>query len=134
MKIGLTDHQTRALISLMAAHKDVVAVYLFGSRADGTYSTNSDYDFGILFSKDLAEEKRIELFLLLAGKLTTVVGSNAVDVVCMNDSKSSALLYAIVTDGVIVFSQPNQDLTGYEIARRHEYFDFIALEMRMEAL
>ena len=51
-KIGTTLDELREIVAPIASHYNVRRVYLFGSRARGDYTSDSDYDFFLVLDYD----------------------------------------------------------------------------------
>ena len=106
------------------AHPEIIAAYLFGSRADGTATTGSDYDFGVLCRKGTSAEREGQLLLELTGKLLSELKQNKVDVVLLRTCKNTELQYAVVQDGLTLFENDvDGSVTEFEIHTRHQYED-----------
>ncbi|MFV1987888.1 MAG: TetR family transcriptional regulator [Gemmatimonadota bacterium] len=91
----------------------IVSAYLFGSHAEGRTHRESDVDVGVLL--DLAiyptKDARSELRITLASDVSATAGTNAVDLVVLNDAPPE-LGRRIVLDGHRVFcSDPEADHT-----------------------
>ena len=93
-----TEKEIRRVVE-QDGHPAVVAVYLFGSVAEGRQHGESDVDVGVLLDRRLlpAERERFEQRLALSSALSRVRG-RAGDVVILNDAPPT-LSRAIVTRG-----------------------------------
>ncbi|HVS03244.1 MAG TPA: nucleotidyltransferase domain-containing protein [Thermoanaerobaculia bacterium] len=85
------------------AGPEVVAVYLFGSHAEGRAHRESDVDLGVLLDRDRlpSEKERFETRLRLAGQLEGRLGTGRVDVVILDDAPPT-LGREIVTRGELL--------------------------------
>lgn len=113
------------LSQIKALCKGIPAIklaYFFGSRATQKDGPMSDYDFAFyLDEKDSA--KRFEMRLLLIGKISSLLRTDAVDVVILNDTESPELKYNIIRDGKLFYEQePFRVLIEPKIV--DEYLDF----------
>jgi len=61
----------------------ISAVYLFGSRADGTAFADSDYDFGILLRETPAPEKASSIMMEIQDEVAKILNCK-IDVVVLN--------------------------------------------------
>lgn len=110
---------------LFTAEPLVGLVYLFGSRAQGTAGERSDYDLAIFFTEaDVV--KRHEKLFRLASDISKTVGSDRIDVHCLNDLKAPELKYHIIHDGELIFEREPHRLV-IEPRILNEYFDFTYL-------
>ena len=106
-------------------NQDVLALYLFGSVAEGTANAASDLDFGVLLKRNQESSYYAEARLDLTAQLLTLFKRDDIDLVILNTSTSRALRFSIVTDGLVLFER-YPDLCQYELNLRREYFDHIA--------
>ena len=123
---------------LFAEYPLIKAVYLFGSLADGTDDARSDLDFGVLCEPgaDCVEYGRV--LCELGGRLVSVLRTDRVDVVVLNLPDNIPLRFAVVQDGVRIFTKPCQDeadleayLEEFERRVRQEFFDYKTLRQRL---
>ncbi len=69
----------------MSTQEDVVAAYLFGSRAEGRARPQSDVDIAVLLADTLDSETRLFRRLRLGADLEKLLGC-PVDLVVLNDA------------------------------------------------
>ena len=107
---------------LCGKHKEIALLYVFGSVARGDAGPLSDYDFAV-YLKEIEPQKRFEAKLSLIGELTSILQSNKVDVVVMNDADNINLKYAIIKEGKLICQkEPFKMIIESKIL--NEYFDF----------
>lgn len=99
---------------------DVVAVYLYGSRARGTASAGSDMDLGVLLRKAPPPTlrnpaARIEDEVERATRLP-------VQAVILNTA-SADLVHRVFRDGVLLLDRDPAARIRFEVQARNEYFD-----------
>jgi uncharacterized protein len=83
---------------------DLVKVaYLFGSTVRGEANCLSDVDIAVLFDKSLSKEEAFDFQLKLIGELTTLIKTNNVDLVALNESPL-LLTYNAIRSGIILKS------------------------------
>lgn len=111
--------------AIIAAVKNTAAIkllYFFGSRSRGTAGPLSDYDFAV-FTDKIDKKKRDALRASLIAKLTKVLGTDAVDVVIINDAGSPELKYSIINEGMLLYErEPYRVIV--EPLIMNDYFDF----------
>jgi predicted nucleotidyltransferase len=105
---------------LESAPSEVLAAYLYGSRARGTASPTSDLDLGILLRtvppptlKGVARE--IEDTVERALRIP-------VEVVVLNGA-SPDLVHRILRDGILLLDRDRAARLRFEVQSRNEYFD-----------
>jgi predicted nucleotidyltransferase len=112
----------KSVYRVFESHPEVKLVYLFGSTARGNRGPMSDYDFAIfLDKKDKKEIVRIQFQLM--DELSRFLGTDKVDVVVLDSSKSPELKYNILQEGKLIFErEPFRVIVEPRIL--NEYFDF----------
>jgi uncharacterized protein len=105
------------LAGVFASHGVAVA-YLFGSRAEGTATADSDHDIAVLFSADPALDATVRLGTDLAAALGT-----AVDVVDL-DRADLELRGRVAEDGRILHSLDEVRRVRFEVDARMRWVEF----------
>jgi predicted nucleotidyltransferase len=117
----------RVRAACQSAPSDVLAVYLYGSRARGTASRGSDVDLGVLLKAPpvpaLANVARD-----LEAMVERVVGL-PVEVVVVNTAPAD-LVHRILGDGIILLDRDRAARLRFEVQSRNEYFDLEPLRRR----
>ncbi|MBS4022231.1 MAG: nucleotidyltransferase domain-containing protein [Dethiobacter sp.] len=104
------------------AKYDLVAVYLFGSRADGTATQKSDYDFGLLFTETPSFEEAVLLEMDIANEASRVLNTD-VDTMILN-SASIEMKFIVIKQGVVVYANDDDLRTDFEDVAIRDYLDF----------
>jgi len=109
----LPDELTRCLRSVAEGDPDVRALYVFGSRTDGTERPDSDLDVGVLY----VSRQPIEKTVRLEEALYQATGER-VDL--LDAARASALLALAVVRGDRVFTRDEveADLFDLYVLRR----------------
>jgi len=94
--------------------------YIFGSRASGKEGPISDCDIAVLYSGPNPHRLRYEL----AHKLTTILKSERVDLVVLNDAPIE-LRYAIIASGIVVYEKNVETRVEYEALTLSLYGDYL---------
>ncbi len=116
------EHAVRE--GLETAADEVLAIYLYGSRARGTASSDSDVDLGALLRSapppslhSVARE--LEAAVERAVKLP-------VEVVVLNTAPAD-LVHRVLRDGVLLLDRDRAARIRFEVQSRNEYFDLAPL-------
>jgi predicted nucleotidyltransferase len=105
---------------LKGAPADVLAVYLYGSRARGTSSARSDMDLGVL----LRDVPTPELGNAAARVEDEVEGATRIPVQAVALNTASAdLVHRVLRDGVLLLDRDRAARIRFEVRARNEYFD-----------
>jgi predicted nucleotidyltransferase len=111
-------------------HPQIKLVYFFGSMAAGKGGPNSDFDFAV-YMDGLLKKERHELRMTLFAELSALLGTDAVDLVLLNDVESPEMKYNVIKTGIMVYlEEPYKVLIEPKIMS--EYFDLISWKTRSD--
>ena len=108
----------RALLA--KAPEEVVAAYLFGSRARGTEKPSSDVDVGVLLARP-PEPILGSVARRLEAEMERGTGLPA-QVVALNEAPVD-LVHRVLRDGVLLLDRDPLARTRFEVRVRNEWFD-----------
>lgn len=109
---------------LETAPRDVVAVYLYGSRARGTDKPESDVDLALLLVAPPASTLRS-----VSREMEDVVERALrapVEAVVLNGAPAD-LVHRVLRDGILVLDRDRAARLRFEVRARNEYFDLAPL-------
>lgn len=101
---------------------NLLAVYLFGSRADGTASENSDFDFGLLIEHTDGLDKASLLQLELEEEASMIL-EQKVDSILLNTATIEQRFF-IISRGVLIYCINDDKRTDFEDTFIRDYLDF----------
>lgn len=110
------------LVRFFASIPHIKLVYFFGSRARGDAGPLSDYDFAVYFD-GITENKTFELKLKILGKINTLLKSDDVDLVVLNQLENPVMAYRIIIDGIVLLEK-EPFRVKYETMTLSRYFDY----------
>lgn len=130
---AVADADLREQLSrLFEAEPDVLESYLFGSRARGEARSASDFDLAVFLAPAAAVaaygERRIEL----ATRIAAIVGSDAVDVVLLNEA-APLLYHRVLRDGVRLTSRDLVATTRRAGQALSRFCDFVPQLAKIES-
>lgn len=118
----MIEKELKKLISIFKLYPKIKLVYLFGSQATNKVGPLSDYDFAV-YLDEKSVQKRFDIRLKLISDICTVLKTDNVDVVILNDTQAPELKYNIIKDGKLIFEkEPFKILLEPRIL--NEFFDF----------
>jgi predicted nucleotidyltransferase len=112
------QEELRAIVETAPA--DVVAVYLYGSRARGTASSGSDIDIGVLL-KGVPPSRLRSTARTIESDIEKTVHIPAEAVVL--NTASPDLIHRVLRDGILLLDRDRAARIRFEIQARNEYFD-----------
>ena len=98
--------------------EEVVAVYIYGSRARGNARTSSDWDFAIFLEKPFADPYDL---VRLQERIEGIVGGK-VDLLVLNSARV-ALAFKAIKEGVLVYGKNPDFRSDFEVMIMKKYFD-----------
>ena len=107
-----------ALRGVLSGEEKVLAAYLFGSKARGESSPESDVDVAVLLSE--LPENLLDFYLSLAGRLVEAAGN--VDLVIANLAPP-ALNFQVISRGRLVYCRDERARIAFEARVLDEFMD-----------
>lgn len=89
------------LIDFLRSQKYIVFAYLFGSVAKGKEGKLSDLDLAVFMNESLSKREKFDLQLKLISEITSILKTDKVDLVVMNDAPL-LLNYNIIKHGKLL--------------------------------
>lgn len=100
-KFGLTNDIYLDILDILKEFPNISEVKIFGSRARGDYSKNSDIDLAVKFEK---EGNRLKLI----DRLEEIRCILKFDVIDVDNTNNQLLLDNIARDGVVIYTHENR--------------------------
>jgi uncharacterized protein len=107
---------------LAKSDAEIVAAYLYGSRARGDARADSDVDVGILVAHHRPGSFDA-LHLGLEGELERRLGLEVQLVVL--DAAPPDLVHRVMRDGILLLDRDRSARIAFEVRARNEYFDLL---------
>ncbi len=121
--MGLNREELAKRLSSSFSKYGVVDVaYLFGSRARGNFTEESDFDFAILLSKEFDDPYDL---VRLIHDLAVALGvkDEKINMVILNDA-SLELAYKVISEGIIIYERNVEKRVDFEVNTLKFYLDF----------
>ncbi len=116
--MSMDQSQKESLIRLFQADARILSVYLFGSRARGEATAESDFDLAFLTKGPLTLEEQADLNT----KVMMLLGNDRVDFTFLTEAPI-LLRYEILSDGKLLYSSLAQEaVNAFELSTYREYF------------
>ena len=117
------DVHRSQLVSLFTRYKEIKIVYLFGSQVTKKPTPLSDYDFAIYLDEKTPSIRKNDIILDLNFRISSILKTNSVDVVILNNFLSPLLKFNIINDGKLIYEKiPYRLMIEPQIF--DQYFDF----------
>jgi len=116
----LSGPRVSELAEVFKGDERILVAYLFGSKARGLQTPESDTDVAVLLSEP--PEDTLEYYLGLVDRLSSVMGS-PVDLVFLNDAPL-LLRHQVIKHGRVLFSRDEAARVEWETKTVKEYLDF----------
>jgi len=100
----------------------VTAAYFFGSRAEGTSTEKSDYDFAILVDKSFDQDDVNYLIMKVEEEAASLL-QKEVDVILLNTA-TIEFKYLVISRGKVIYSCDEEKRTDFEDEVIRDYLDF----------
>jgi len=111
------------LINRISQDKEIIALFTFGSLANGELNPLSDLDFGVFVSNKLDQDTRFDKHLNLIGLFNKVLETDEVDLILMNDAPMR-FSYNIISSGKLLFCADSGAITEFIEKTIKVYLDF----------
>ena len=101
---------------------EVDVAYLFGSRARGNFTEESDFDFAVLLSRNFNDPYDL---VRLIHDLAVALGvkDEKINLVILNDA-SLELAYKVISEGIIIYERNVEKRVDFEVNTLKFYLDF----------
>ena len=118
-----SDSKLADLLYPLFSRLPVDTVYLYGSRINGKSDKLSDYDFAIIFSQKLSEQKRFDLRLKLFGDIAERIGVKEDYIDVVDADEVSLLLQFNAICGKIIYNKNEERRIMFETYVMSRYHD-----------
>lgn len=116
------DAIKQAVAEIACRYPSIVAVYLFGSRSEGTARPDSDYDLAVLYRPGQEPEGIAEARISLQQQFEELFNRD-VDVVFLHLADIE-MRYKIITRGTVVYCADEEAGTDFVDMVFRDYLDF----------
>jgi len=122
--VAIQDN-VRSYFDAILPTSSIIAVYLFGSHANGNANDASDVDIGVYFDP-LAFKKdpvRTSAPAYITAAQSGIATEKKIDVTILNTA-SLEIAYEVITTGILIVQNDMDKRFDFEIAIKGMYFDF----------
>ncbi|WP_066637988.1 type VII toxin-antitoxin system MntA family adenylyltransferase antitoxin [Desulfolucanica intricata] len=127
------EHNVEEYIPLLAEKAkwddDIIAMYLFGSYAEGKQTPVSDIDLAVLLDRDFSSKLYFEKKLDILSTTTSILKTDEVDLVILNQAPP-ALAYRVLCKGKLLYEKPEAKAqrVNFQVRTCDRYFDYKPVE------
>ena len=116
----MDSHHHEDLAKIFGHDERIIVAYMFGSKARGSHTPESDIDIAVLLSE--APEEMLEYYLDLADRISKAF-AESVDLVILN-SAPPVLKHQVIKHGKLLYSRELTGRVEFESKAEKEYLDF----------
>jgi predicted nucleotidyltransferase len=124
---------TESITAVLSVRREILEAYLFGSHARGANQAHSDIDIAVFIDEHEVESGRFGYRSDLTAELMSGLGTNAVDVVILNNAPP-LLYHRVLQNGTRLFSRDLRATTTREGRALSRYCDFAPHLAKIDAL
>lgn len=120
--LRVKNAEMEEVIKFAKKDKDILAVYLFGSRAVKKENAFSDYDLAVLLrngSEDFYHAKQLSL----ASSFGFIIGTKKIDILILNNA-SPRIIHQVIKYGKVVYQKSQYIRAVFEARMHSEYLDY----------
>lgn len=129
-RVPLLDAAVLGRLSNALDREGVVAAMLIGSQARGNPGPLSDVDIGIWHDPGLDARGRFDLQLDLAGEITSLLGTDEVDLVLLNNAPP-LMRHRAIREGKRLVERDHDERVRLETRAILDYLDTAPLRMEL---
>ncbi len=119
-EIKITSEQVISLIlPLLKKKKEILFIYLFGSRSSSQDSPSSDVDIAVYTTKSFSWDD----YYLLYGDLTKSLHSDRLDLIWLNAAEP-ILIFEIIKGAKVLYYKDADILNDFELKAKKNFFDY----------
>ena len=115
-----TAEAVAVLLSVLKSDKNIIGVYLFGSRVSDPAGNNSDLDIAFCAAKGFSWDDYYRLY----GEATLKLKSDMVDLVWL-DIANPILVFQAVKYGKLVYCEDVPALNEFELKWKKSFYDYV---------
>lgn len=97
---GIPENIWQTIIQTFQANNKLDYVYIFGSRARGDYSINSDIDLAV-YGKNVSLKDELELM----ADMDSFYNGYKIDLINLNFVKTKPIYHSILRDGIVIYKR-----------------------------
>ena len=121
------------IAEVLAARREILEAYLFGSRARGSGQTHSDIDVAVFVDPEKVEPGPFGYRSRLTTALMAGLGTNSIDVVILNHAPP-LLYHRVLRDGLRLLSRDLRATTVREGRALSRHCDFVPQRAKIDAI
>lgn len=116
--------EIKIIAEALSQEPSIIFAYLFGSRAAGNASERSDWDIAVYINDELLEENPVWQKFRIEDRLAVALGTDAVEVVVLNRMDNSLLAFEIISKGIVLVDNNEEERFAYECKALGQYHDW----------
>lgn len=114
-----TAEAVEALLPILKSDKNIIGVYLFGSRAANPSNNNSDLDIAFCTGKAFTWDAYYQLY----GEVTLKLRSDMIDLIWLN-AADPILAFQAIKYGRLLYCADARALNEFELKQKKSFYDY----------
>ncbi|OGR43051.1 MAG: hypothetical protein A2X28_01905 [Elusimicrobia bacterium GWA2_56_46] len=114
-----TADAVEAVLPVLKSDKNIIGVYLFGSRAANPANNDSDLDIAFCAGKGFTWDAYYKLY----GEVTLKLKSDMVDLIWL-DAADQLLAFQAIKYGRLLYCADARALNAFELKRKKSFYDY----------
>jgi len=112
------DNRTKDKLIELVKNNNLSILILFGSRAKGNFTKNSDWDFAFIKNQKITTEEEIDLY----NSFMKILRTEKIDLINLYKNQNPLLQYEIFNSGKVIFQK---DKLYFKRLKMKNYIDYM---------
>lgn len=113
-----------AIKSTLSKEQSISFAYLFGSKVKNKESYRSDWDIAVYIKDEFLGKNPVWQKFDIENRLSTILKTDAVDVVILNSIDNPLFGFEIITKGILILNKDDESRVSFEGEALGRYQDW----------
>lgn len=121
----MTETLTKKQLNKLSRKYHINAIYLFGSQAEKSATSQSDYDFAVLLDEKIKPKEYGRYQINIISELLSLIKTDRIDLIILNNEKVPLLLkYNVIKQGKLLYEKEKNKRVILEVDISRNWFDW----------